>query len=156
LFSGSTKSCIEVIPVTGNGQTGTVTVSFSGGNSDNVGFVNVIELSPGATIKGTAGLNPAAQTSSTSATATLPAPVANSEVAIVGLDGNSGNDTITPPSGMTAVTPLTGFSNPESNSTIGFAGGNLGMYFAPAAQATSNFTLSPTAVDWGTIAFQVG
>jgi hypothetical protein len=74
----------------------------------------------------------------------------------VGLDGNNGADTITPPTGMTAITPLSGFSNPESNSTIGFAGGTMGMYFNPVAQATANFALNPTAVDWGTVALQVG
>jgi hypothetical protein len=156
MFNGSTKSCLEIIQAVGNGQTGTVTVSFgTTGNLDTVGFVNVLQLSPGATVKAT-GTNPASQTSSTTALATLPTPVATSEIAIVGLDGNSGNDTITPPSGMTPITPLSGFSNPESNSTIGNAGGNLAMYFNSTAQASATFTLSPTAVDWGTVALQVG
>jgi trimeric autotransporter adhesin len=155
VFNGNTKSCVEVVQAIGNGQTGNVTVSFSGGSADSVGFVNVLELSPGSTVKAV-GTNPASQTVSTSPLATLGTTGGLSEIAIVGLDGNSGNDTITAPGGMSALTPLSGLTNPESSSTIGNAGGNLGMYFAPTAQASATFTLSPTAVDWGTIALGIG
>ena len=61
-----------------------------------------------------------------------------------------------PPAGMSVLTPLSGFTNPESNGTIGNNGGNLGMFFAPTAQASATFTLSPLAVDWGTIALGIG
>jgi hypothetical protein len=132
-----------------------VSVSFSGGSADSVGFVNVLQLSPGASVKAV-GTNPGAQTSSTSPLATLPATTGLSEIGIVGLDGNQGNDSITPPAGMSALTPLSGFSNPEANSTNGNNGGNLGMYFSPAAQGSSTFSLSPTAVDWGTVALGIG
>jgi trimeric autotransporter adhesin len=155
VFSGSTKSCVEVVQATGNGQTGPVSVSFSGGSADSVGFVNVLELSPGASVKNV-GQNPAAQTSSRTALASLGTTSGLSEIALVGLDGNGGSDTITPPAGISPLTPLTGYTNPESSSSIGVAGGNLGMYFAPIAQASSTFTLNPTAVDWGTIALGIG
>jgi trimeric autotransporter adhesin len=155
VFNGSTKSCVEVVQATGNGQTGAVSVSFGGGSADTVGLVNVLELSPGATVK-SVGINPASQTSSTSPLATLGTTTGLSEIALVGLDGNQGNDTITAPTGMSALTPLSGFTNPESSSAIGVAGGDLGMYFTPTAQASATFSLSPTAVDWGTVALGIG
>jgi hypothetical protein len=71
---------------------------------------------------------------------------AYAEIVFVGLKGNSGNDTITPPVGMTA------FGTYQSASF----GGDVGMYFDPTAQSSAAFTLSPNAVNWGTIAVQVG
>jgi trimeric autotransporter adhesin len=155
VFNGNTKSCVEVVQAVGNGQIGTVSVSFGGGSADSIGFVDLLELSPGVTVKAT-GTNPASQTVSTSALATLGTTSGLSEIAFVGLDGNQGNDSITPPAGMSVLTPLSGFTNPESNGTIGNNGGNLGMFFAPTAQASATFTLSPLAVDWGTIALGIG
>jgi hypothetical protein len=154
VFSGNTKSCVEVVQAVGNGQTGPVSVTFSGGSADSVGFIDVVQLSAGATVKAT-GVNPSTQTQSTTPLATLPT-TGSAELAIVGLDGNQGNDTIAPPTGVSALAPATGSSNPESNSTIGNAGGNLGVYFTQTAQSQLNFTLSPTAVDWGTVALGIG
>jgi hypothetical protein len=55
---------------------------------------------------------------------------------------------------------MTILGNYQSSSTINgggsAGGGNLGMYFAPTAQTGFNFALSPLAVNWGTIAIQVG
>jgi hypothetical protein len=154
--SGSNvKSCIEVVQETGNGTSTPVTVTL--GSNENVAFVDVLQLSPGAKVQGTpAGNATGATTTGTTATAAFSsAPAAtNAEVAVVGLTGNTGSDTITAPSGFT---PLGTY---QHSSTISggtpAAGGDLGMYFNPAAQTTANFTLSPLAVNWGTIAIQIG
>jgi hypothetical protein len=55
-----------------------------------------------------------------------------------------------------AAVPTGGFKNPQSDPTVGVAGGTLGLYFASTAQASSTFGLSPNQVDWGTVALGAG
>ncbi len=113
--------------------------------NETLDFVDVLQLSSGATVQATNG-NPASgsDVSSTTATALLTSPNF-SEIAFVGLAGHSGIDTITPPSGMSIQGTY------QSDTT-----GDLGMYYDPAAQGTSNFTLNSTAVNWGTVAVEFG
>jgi hypothetical protein len=127
------------------------------GSNEDVGFVDVVQLSSGAKVQGTpSGSTGGDQTAATTATAGFgSAPAANyAELALVGLTGNSGNDTIAPPSGFAQL------GNYQHSSTISGGtptlGGDLGMYFNPSAQLSANFALSPLAVNWGTIAIQIG
>jgi hypothetical protein len=144
--AGSNKAYIFFIQATGNGGNGPVTVTL--GNNETLVFVDVLQLSSGASVIST-GQQPATPTSSTTALATLSSPgTGHAEVVFVGLDGNSGADTISPPSGMAAVGTYQ--KGTSSNAA------DLGMYYASVAQASSSFTLSPSAVNWGTISIEIG
>jgi hypothetical protein len=152
---GNTKSCIEVVQETGNNTSAPVTVTL--GSGENVAFVDVLQLSGTTKVQGTpSGSTTGATTTATTATAafTSTPPASNAEIALVGLTGNSGSDTITPPSGMTQIGTY------QHSSTISGGtpamGGDLGMYFNPVAQTSASFALSPLAVNWGTIAIQIG
>ena len=138
--SGSSKDYVIAIQATGNGSTHAVAVT----NTGTLEFVDVLQLSSGTTVKATKS-GPSSDTSSTTATATLTSPI-DSEIVFVGLNGNSGSDTISPPAGMSAL---------GSYQSASF-GGDVGMYFDSTAQSTANFTLSPSGVNWGTIAVEVG
>lgn len=151
---GNFKSCIEVVQVAGNGASGPITVAL--GSGENVAFVDVLQILNGK-VQGTPNANSAGSTTaSLTATAgfTTAPPTTNAELAIVGLTGNTGSDTISAPAGFT------GLGTYQHSTAIGGGtpapGGDLGLYFNPTAQLSSNFALNPLAVNWGTIAVQIG
>lgn len=139
--SGSTKDILVVVQAVGNGSPGGP-VTFT--SNSTVKFLDVVLLSSGSSVQASKG-NPSSDTSSTTALATLTSPT-NTELVFVGLNGNSGADTITAPSGFGLL----------GTYQSGSFGGDVGMYFSSTAQASASFTLSPTSVDWGTIALQIG
>ena len=140
--SGSTKEYLVLIEATGRDVPHPVTVT----TNETLDFVDVLQLSTGATVQATNG-NPASgsDVSSTTATALLTSPNF-SEIAFVGLAGHSGIDTITPPSGMS----IQGTYQSDITGDLGY------VLFDPAAQGTANFTLNSTAVNWGTVAVEFG
>lgn len=140
--SGGTNTCMAVLPETGNGQTGPVSVSAG---SDHVGFVNVVQLAPGTSIL-SSGQHGSSSPSGT-ALATL-GSTAGSQIAVVGTGGTT---TITPPTGLGL---LPGFT-PQSSSSVGPNGATLGIYSGSPALSSASFGLSPSA-PWGTIALLVG
>jgi hypothetical protein len=139
---------------TGNGASAPVKVTL--GHTEDVAFVDVLKLS-GGTVQGTPNGNTTGSTtvSSTATAAFLTAPAStHAEIALVGLTGNAGNDSITAPAGMTQL----GNYQQSSILTGGTPAldGNLGMYFNPVAQTSTDFALKSLAVNWGTIAIQIG
>jgi hypothetical protein len=148
--TGSSKDCLEVFTAVGTSTSGAVTTT--GATGQNIGFVNVVQLSPGAKVQNASGLAGATGTASP-ATATLTNPPSTlGEIVPVAVADGNGQTTIsvqTPASGMNLLGAA------QHNSTVGAA---LSLFFDSAAQGNASFPLNPTAPinGWATFAVEVG
>ncbi|HEY9304968.1 MAG TPA: hypothetical protein VIO95_11825 [Mycobacterium sp.] len=150
LGTGSSKDCIELFTATGSSTSGTVTVT--GQTNQNIGFVNVVLLSPGAKIQN-AGSIGTSHGATSPATASLTNPSSSfGEVVPVGVADGNGATTIT------VQTPTSGMSllgTAQQSSTVG---ADLSVYFDSTAQSSASFALNPTVPlnGWATFAIEVG
>jgi hypothetical protein len=148
--TGTSKDCLEVLTATGTSTSGVVTVT--GASGQNIGFVNVVQLSAGATVKN--GLSfPAGQGASSPATAALTSPPSTlGELVPVAVADGNGQTTIsvqTPASGMNLLGAA------QQNATVQ---ADMSVYFDSTAQSSASFVLNPTVPlnGWATFAIEVG
>jgi hypothetical protein len=85
--TGTSKDCLEVFTAVGTSTSGAVTVT--GATGQNIGFVNVVQLSPGAKVHNASGLSGATGTTSpVTATLTNPPSTYGEIVPVAVADGN--------------------------------------------------------------------
>jgi hypothetical protein len=146
--TGGTKDCLQVFDTTATATTGTINVA-AGSSGQVIGFVNVVQLSPGAAVQTHTG-----KSGTTSpATAPLSSPSASyGELVPVAVDDGNGQTTIA------AQTPSSGMNRLGAAQQDGTVGADMSVYFDSTPQSTSSFTLNPTSPlgGWATFAIQFG
>jgi hypothetical protein len=139
-----------VFTATGTSTSGAVTVT--GASGQNIGFINVVQLSPGANVQNGPAF-PAGQGSSSPATASLTSPPSTfgELVPVAVADGN----------GQTSIsvqTPATGMNLLGAAQQSGTVGADMSVYFDSTGQSSASFALNPTALlnGWAAFAIEVG
>ena len=148
--TGTSKDCLEVFAATGTSTSAAITVTGASGQT--IGFVNVVKLSPGATLKNAPNF-PTLAGSTSPATATLSSPSSSlGEIVPVAVADGNGQTSIS------AQTPSSGMNLLGTAQQNGAVGADMSVFFDSTAQATASFTLNPTNPinGWATFAIEVG
>lgn len=144
--TGGTTGYLWIYEAKGSGTAlGTVTADFAKGNGAT--FFQVIQLASGVSVNQSTSNVGAGSTPSVGTWTTTP-PSGDSELVLIGAQPEE--STLTPPAGQAWSGALT--------SLLSGAGGGvtIGTFYTSTAQASSTFTLSGSATEWGTIALDLG